>query len=136
MKKFLSLLLGSLLLAGCSSSPNQMNYVRQIDPAPFTVLSVSNNSKFSEAIPAGRYEFSVDEDNAGLNPARYSIYISDEEYDAMSENLERDLVNTVGPGQDVEINLKDGTFVYIAATSNKTGTYENGLTGPLEIESE
>lgn len=136
MKKYISLALAALLLAGCADKSHQVTYFRNLDPVQFAMLQISDNSKYTDAIPAGRYELSVDDDTAGSNPARYSVYVADEEYDMMNESLEQDLVNSIGPGQNLEINLKEGQYMYIAATSEKTGVYEDSLTGVLEIESE
>lgn len=123
------LLLG---LTGCAQTASKVSY-RQITPVDFTFLTVVNESDTASSFPPGRYTFSVSRDQDSETAAVYSIYVSDYLYQSMNSELAGNFVCTIRPGDSQTLNLENGNYVYIAATSLKTGVYEENLEGNLSI---
>lgn len=124
-----------ICFSACSGAQTPAHSIK-IEPAKFSVYAVDNESAgYSQNLPAGRYEFEVDDQDTA-NPARFCLYLSDEEYDSMSGALEQDLINSLGPDQSLELTLHSKEFLYVAAVSNKTGHYEDDLGGVLEVEAD
>ncbi|MCF0246543.1 MAG: hypothetical protein HUJ55_06935 [Ileibacterium sp.] len=126
MKKVFPMFAAALMMAaGCSSAAPKIK--KSVEPEKWTILEVGEGKD----LESGRYEL----DNESID-TEFAVYVSDTLYKQFSNDLDMELVQTLSPDQDLEVRLKDGNYLYIAATSRKTGVYEEGLKGNLMIEQE
>lgn len=138
MKKAIASLLGvSLLfsLSACNQSSKQTDGqdCMSLDASKWQQIVISDQTNQQPSLKPGRYLLE-NEDDASENQAVFTIYISDEQYDSMSSDLEMDLVQALDPGQSVECSLQNGNYLYVAATDMESGVYKEGLNGSLIIQ--
>lgn len=128
--------LACMMLASCAESSDHEAAVHTVNPVEFTMLKVGTNSGQVDTLEPGQYSFSMSEEPDDANTARFSIYVSDEEYLNMNSELKEDFVFTVGPNQKNQTRLTSGNYVYIAATDNEGGSWKQDLDGTLQITRE
>ena len=128
--------LSSLLFASCAEPSDHEAAVHTVNPVEFTMLKVGKDSTQVDTLEPGQYSFSMAGEPDDANTARFSIYVSDEEYLNINAELKQDFVFTVGPDQKQETRLTSGNYVYIAATDNETGSWKEDLDGVLQITRE
>lgn len=128
------LLAAALTVWGCSEPSDHQAQVREINPVEFSGLKVESGSASLSTLEPGEYTFSMQEQPETDHTARYSIYVSDEEYMSMTTALKEDFVFTVGPGQSESLRLSNGSWLYIASTDNQSGSWQENLEGTLLVE--
>lgn len=125
-----------MMMASCAEPSDHEAAVHIINPVEFTMLKVGKDSGQVTTLEPGQYSFSMAKEPDDANTARFSVYVSDEEYMNISAELKEGFVFTIGPDQQQELRLSNGNYVYIAATDNESGSWKEDLDGTLQIARE